>query len=91
VQAAGIRHAIDIPTAIRGHLLLLLLLLQAIQDFNADVVTAIGMPVPDTGPDSCGCLLSHALDLPIMDIDCGMTFWSGPRSVPQVLPVVSNH
>lgn len=56
---------------------------KAMQDFHADVVTAIGMPVPDTGPDSCGCVLSHALGIPMVDIDCGMTFWSGPPSVPQ--------
>lgn len=65
-------------------LLLLLLPLQAMQDFNADVLTAVGIPVPDTGPDSCGCVLSHALNIPMIDIDCGMTFWSGPPSVPQV-------
>jgi hypothetical protein len=57
---------------------------QALKDFRPDVVTAIGTPVPDTATDSCGCLLSHALGVPMIDIDCGMTFWSGPPSVPQV-------
>lgn len=47
-------------------------------------MVSIGIPVPDTATDSCGCLLSHALGVPMIDIDCGMTFWSGPLSVPQV-------
>lgn len=59
------------------------------QDFQPDAVMAIGMPVPDTATDSCGCLLSHALKVPMIDIDCGMTFWSGPPSAPQVCHAVN--
>jgi hypothetical protein len=58
-------------------------LLQRLHSFAPDAVMALGLPVSSgVASDSCGCLLSHALGVPLIDM-MGVV-WSGPSSTPQV-------
>jgi hypothetical protein len=58
-------------------------LLQRLRSFSPDAVMALGLPLsPSVAGDSCGCLLSHALGAPLIDMLTSV--WDGPRNIPQV-------
>eukprot|EP00878_Enallax_costatus_P020657 GHUV01021845.1.p1 GENE.GHUV01021845.1~~GHUV01021845.1.p1 ORF type:complete len:508 (+),score=124.81 GHUV01021845.1:392-1915(+) len=51
--------------------------------FQADAIMAIGLSISGgSASDSCGCLLSHALGVTLIDVEGG-GLWTGPPSVPQ--------
>jgi hypothetical protein len=54
--------------------------LQELRDASPDLVLTYEMPM---GVNLCGCVLSHALELPLVVAD-GIPLLSGPLSVPQV-------
>ncbi|WIA34746.1 hypothetical protein OEZ86_013054 [Tetradesmus obliquus] len=57
-------------------------LLQRLRSFAPHAVLALGLPVASgAASDSCGCLLSHALGAPLIDL-MGVV-WTGPSSTPQ--------
>lgn len=58
--------------------------MQRLQDFQPDAVLGISVPMHS---DSCGCVLSHHLGVPFIDVS-GHPIVDAPPSIPQVCIVV---
>jgi hypothetical protein len=55
--------------------------MQRIPALNVDAIMGIALPMPHS--DSCGCVLSHLLGVPFIDIN-GHPMVDAPVTVPQV-------
>jgi hypothetical protein len=55
--------------------------MQALQALHADAIMGIALPMPHS--DSCGCVMSHLLGAPFIDIN-GHPLIDAPVTVPQV-------
>lgn len=61
------------------------MLLQSLHKFQSDAIMAVGLPAAIM-IDNMGCLLSHALGVPFIDMN-GMPLLSAPPGIPQVWDV----
>src|SRR5690242_6463736 len=55
-------------------------MLQVLRDAHIDAVLSFGLPAPS---DGCGCILSHLLKVPLVDVN-GNPMITSPPNTPQV-------